>query len=478
MKRNNYFTTLCFMLFAFLGACSDDDKDAKDSQPPIIEFIGESLEGLPGESVNIKARISDDLGIDYIQIECADWEFSDRILFSKQNNITEYDLIQAIIIPGEVSRGSMGEVKIIVYDHSGKSASKTMNVSVTPEPARLEIKQEMGFNIVLDGGIAHVVNNDVTFTTADNMVLPVKLTLSSNNTKLQKLLVKGESLQIDEEVDLTALSTNEGRQAIFTKEYPIHASGDQDKHFVVFTLIDEKGNSATYNPTVSIKSTFARHNEKHLKMFTLDTSIDLSKVVFGLPILAEKKSVESYKFTARCFAPVGQTEIIFVSSKDKTTQVKYGISNDKRYIIKSDNPNPIVLEKKGHYEIIFDLLMGTYEVKVLEQQQSKFTEMYFVFAWEDYPAMSQPDAIDAPAIWALDYNLSRGGVDVSFGKGGGEWIIATGDDSSDPEIWLLKEDKDKYPGAPFFDTALKNEVFGNCQIVFDSFLMKAYAIKK
>lgn len=129
---------------------------------------------------------------------------------------------------------------------------------------------------------------------------------------------------------------------------------------------------------VSVKSTFAEHNQKHTKIFTLDTSIDLSKVVFGLPMLAEKKSVESYKFTASYFAPVTNTRIIFVSSKDPETQVKYGISNDGQYIIKSDNPNPIILENVGHYEITFDLLMGTYDIKALDKKASQFEEMYFV----------------------------------------------------------------------------------------------------
>ena len=69
-------------------------------------------------------------------------------------------------------------------------------------------------------------------------------------------------------------------------------------------------------------------------------------------------------------------------------------------------------------------------------------------------------------------------VDVSFGKGGAEWIVATGDDNHDPEIWLLKEDKDKYPGAWFFDTTLNDKMYGNCHIVFDNFLMRAYAIQK
>ena len=46
----------------------DDNENANDTQPPMIEFLGEELEGLPGETVNIKAKVTDDAGINYIQI--------------------------------------------------------------------------------------------------------------------------------------------------------------------------------------------------------------------------------------------------------------------------------------------------------------------------------------------------------------------------------------------------------------------------
>ena len=142
MKKKQYLVTLFVtLLVLFAISCGDDNENANDTQPPMIEFLGEELEGLPGETVNIKAKVTDDAGINYIQIECAEFEFSERIPFSDQNYITEYDLIQAVIIPGNVERGSVGEVKVVVYDHSGKSKTEILNVLVTPEGPRLEIRQ-------------------------------------------------------------------------------------------------------------------------------------------------------------------------------------------------------------------------------------------------------------------------------------------------------------------------------------------------
>ena len=352
----------------------------------------------------------------------------------------------AVIIPDQAPRGSTCDVVVKVFDHSGKSAQQIQKVSVTPEPVKLEIAQDMGFNIVLAGRKAIVSGNDVTFENVQNVTLPVKLTLNSNRTKLQTLTVKCQSLGIDEELDLTQISTDNGMKAIVDKSYNIHV-GDQEKNEVIFTLTDENGNTATYNPIVSIKPTFAEHNQKHVVLFTLDKAINLDKVVFGIPMLAERKTAATYKFTARYYAPKANTEVVFVSSKDRNDQIKYGISNDKNYIIRSNNPKPILLANVVHYEITMDLLLGTYEVKALGKQDSKFQEMYFVYhGWSDYPVMTQPDAANAPAILSLDYSLTTaGGSDAGFGKGGGEWIVASGLSSNDPEVWLLKEDKPLYP---------------------------------
>lgn len=172
--------------------------------------------------------------------------------------------------------------------------------------------------------------------------------------------------------------------------------------------------------------------------------------------------------------------MFFVSSVKTDEQVKYGISNDKKYFVKSDDPKPLVLADAGYYEISVNLLEGTYSVEKLATPESKYGEMYFVYGWADYPAMSQIDAENCPARWTIDYDLKNGGCDVGFGKGGGQWIVAAGSDNYHPEVWLEKEEKGKYPeyNGWFFDTTLAETSLGNCQIIFDNFLMRAYAMKK
>ena len=255
---------------------------------------------------------------------------------------------------------------------------------------------------------------------------------------------------------------------------------DDQKHVITFTLTDEKGNTAVYSPTVAVKATFEGHNLKHSAMFIQDKAMDMSKVVFGQPILAERKIKDSDKFTGRFYAEKANTEVFFVSSVKTDEQVKYGISNDKKYFVKSDNPNPLVLADAGYYEISVNLLEGTYSVEKLATPESKYGEMYFVYGWADYPAMTQIDAKNCPARWTIDYDLKNGGCDVGFGKGGGQWIVAAGSDNYHPEVWLEKEDKGKFPeyNGWFFDTTLAETSLGNCQIIFDNFLMRSYAMKK
>ena len=64
MKKKHYLVTLFVtLLVLFAISCGDDNENANDTQPPMIEFLGEELEGLPGETVNIKAKVTDDAGI-------------------------------------------------------------------------------------------------------------------------------------------------------------------------------------------------------------------------------------------------------------------------------------------------------------------------------------------------------------------------------------------------------------------------------
>lgn len=289
-------------------------------------------------------------------------------------------------------------------------------------------------------------------------------------------------MEIDEEIDLTAISTDEGRTAVFEKTYSINASGDE-KNEVVFTLFDEKGNTATYNPMVAVKATFEGHNLKHSALFIKDLSVDMSKVVFGLPMLAERKLEASDKFTARFWSPASNTEIVFLSSRNAEDQVSYGVSNDNKYFIKSDNPKPIVLPEKGYYEISINLLEGLYEVKALGHQESLCTQMYLCYKEQwggPYGELSQPDAANTPALWTLADFPCEAGMQFGFGIGGGEWLVANGDDTN-PEMFYRKDDKPKYdplyPQAGF-DAHMPQGELGECTFVFDNFLMRAYAIQK
>ena len=481
MRKKNFLKLISVVALTalFLQSCKQEENNV-DVLDPVVEITSHDLEGLPGESVNLTAKVTDDIGIQYIIVESTDWEFSKRINFSNQNYIKEYNLTESVIIPAEAKRGTSGEVVVRVFDFEDKQGEGTAVISVIAEPARLSIVQEMGFSITIAGKVAKVTNNDVVFVDAPGGVhLPVKMTLASSNTKLKTLTIKSADFGVDQTIDLAAISTDDGMKAVIDQSIALTTKDDQ-KHVITFTLIDEKGNTAAYSPTVAVKATFEGHNLKHSAMFIQDKAMDMSKVVFGQPILAERKIKDSDKFSGRFYAEKANTEVFFVSSVKTDEQVKYGISNDKKYFIKSDNPKPIVLADAGYYEININLLEGTYIVEKLGKPESKFAEMYFVYGWSDYPAMTQIDSKNCPARWTIDYPLGNGGCDVAFGIGGGTWLVAAGSDNYHPEVWLHKDDKGKFPeyNGWFFDTTLEGTSLGNCQIVFDNFLMRAYAMKK
>lgn len=102
--------------------------------------------------------------------------------------------------------------------------------------------------------------------------LPVKMTLASNNTRLKTLTIKSADFGVDQTIDLTAISTDEGMKAVVDQSISLTTKDDQ-KHVITFTLTDEKGNTAVYSPTVAVKATFEGHNLKHSAMFIQDKAM-------------------------------------------------------------------------------------------------------------------------------------------------------------------------------------------------------------
>lgn len=457
--------TAVFSMFS----CSDDE-DIVDKFPPTLELALEEVVGLPGDLVTIKGEVLDETGIKTILIESIDWEIAEKIVFSTQNYIKKYSLNQSVTIPQNAPRGSTAEIRILISDFAGNTTTKVFTVKIEEEPITLNIDQTMGYNIVIDGGIAKVTGNDVEFVMNEDVELPVQLKLSSNRTKLSTLTVVCKELGLNEVVDLSSSLTENGTKAAFKNTYSL--MGNNTELNFLFTLEDENGNTASYSPKVSIKSTFANHNLQHNKIFVLDRSVDLSKFVYGIPMLGQSKSVESYRFEMDYLAENDNTEILLVSSRNEETQVKYGMSNDDNYIIKSDSPNSIVLSKKGYYRIKVDLLLGSIEVNSIEATKSPYQNMYIGGSFDGYSGQEMIEMDDTR--YTIQYTFA-GAAELSFGIGGGEWLVATGPENHDPEIWLLKADKDKYTGAPFFDTSIPA---GTYTIIFDTFLMKSYMFTK
>lgn len=480
MKIHKNFTRVVFItlvLSIFTISCKEDDK-FKDQMSPQIELKNNSLEGLPGDVIKILAKVTDDSGIKNIKVESFDWEFVYDIPFSKQNYIREYDLSQMITIPSDAKRGSNATVDIIVTDHANNKVKVSLAILVTQEPAKLEIKQDMGVSIVINGKNAVVENNNVTFVDQPNLKWDAQFVLTSNRTKLVAFKAECPTLNLNETIDLTTIPTeDDGKTIRYNASYSLNGSVNQ--HDLVFTLTDEEGMKTTYTPTISIKSTFANVNHKHLKMFMMDNHVELSKVVYGLPMLGEQKADNSYKFTMKYYSPKENTPLVLLSDRT-TTASKYGLSNDGQYIINSKNPNPIVLPKKGYYQITIDLLLGSCSVTEISSDAPAHpypTEMYLAGSGNGlgYDGNHPMIQVEGTRLFRRSHDFKNEGGCIAFGIGNGIWLVAAGGRGNwDPEVWGTKED---LAGMQIYDTEI-DPSRGLIEITFDPYLYRSYAISK
>lgn len=480
MKNHKHFMRMIFIIMALsitVISCKNDE-DVNDRLSPLIELISNSLEGLPGDVIKIQAKISDDVGIKNIKIESFDWEFVYDIPFSKQNYICQYDLSQMITIPTYVERGTKGSVDIIVTDQANNKSRTSIEIQITQEPAKLEILQEMGILIVINGKNAVVENNNVSFEDQPNLKWNAEFVLKSNRTKLVSFKAECTTLNLNEEVDLTNYpSLEDGKIVNYKASYPLNGSVTQ--HDVLFTLTDEEGMITTYSPTISIKSTFSNVNDKHQKMFIMDNTIDRSKVVYGLPMLGEQKADDSYKFVMNYFSDKENTPIILVSDRTASAK-KYGLSNDQKYLICSNQPNPIILPKIGYYQITIDLLLGTWAIAEINSDTPTYpypAEMYLAGNGNGlgYDGNHPMTLVEGTRLHRRTHDFKKQGGCVAFGIGGGVWLVAAGGRGNwDPEIWGTKAD---LAGLQIYDTEIDSE-WGVMEITFDPFLYRSYAISK
>lgn len=224
------FSLLVLALFTFSFSCDDDDKITDVNNPEFTEFVT-NISSAPGHNIVFVGTITDDQGIDYINLTYSNWHLDRYIDFNDPPEI--YNLNYTFLVPEDEEPLSHHVVQVAVTDLSGNTTTYDVVVSLDLDVTDPEVEivspiAGTGFNI------------------GDLVQLDINL---SDDFGLQSLQINSELLGLDEVVNITDGETSFN----YTSEIEI-PDGLDGAVIIEVVATDNGGNTSTATTTILIGS--------------------------------------------------------------------------------------------------------------------------------------------------------------------------------------------------------------------------------
>jgi hypothetical protein len=173
-------------------------------------------------------------------------------------------------------------------------------------------------------------------------------------------------------------------------------------HSLRIEVTDKKGNKSS----TEIKMGLQDLNYTTLYMTDAKSQSDLAGHLFGVPIAMNKVSSHTYQITY--YARNDNTQVKFVPNPSSLTPIAIGVdpTNSTKLNLDATKSQPIVLSKKGYYNITINTLLFNYSVEQTAAKGTAFDQVAIVGrGFYDYPNMNWQNAL--PDIILLDKDPSN-----------------------------------------------------------------------
>lgn len=323
MKQSFYlFVSIMFLL---LAGCKDDNEPSyPDSAVPEIVVKRNELYSVPNRKFVIKADLKDDLGLKSLKISIPEFYLDKVIDFPIHELLTEYALAYEFLAPADTKTTDTYKVNLTLTDVSGHSVSKELTLH-------------------LDGDFtAPAISN---FKPADGSVIfqaeDMKLDISfrvTDATGIDSVIVAVEDLKINEKIKVGGL-----KEYTFSKSF--HIPSELKSYQIVVTTIDSFA-----EPNKQIRNINFSVADGLTEMYLADVPVgtDLTADIFGVPMYYHKK--QDGVFIFKYYADRDNKEIYFLGQESSFDPHCFG-SPAEGLLENSTAANPIVLPRKGYYEI-------------------------------------------------------------------------------------------------------------------------------
>ena len=416
MKKHFFNATFWAFLSLALWTtgCSDDDGYPDvDGQSPTMTLSTDHIESGVGRRFTIEGVLEDKDGISSINLQCADLDLNKTIDLIEIHGTPKetYDLSYYY----DIKKDEIGErftVKVTVNDVGGRSVSQDVLITMDGDFENPAFKQAPG------AMIAVLLKEGVT----------PQFTLNLSMTDDRGL----DYLTIDIEgfVGFSQLRVEaEGKQLFdYSKEFTMPS--DKKDYPITITLYDKKGKSMVCKSTISVTDILDFE-----KMYLADvaTVAELNSDIFGVPMRIDHIGACQYK--AKYYCQKANTEIFFIPQKTEFAPVCFGLDpEDETQLINDTKAKPFILKEANvYYEITFDILYKTYEIKTYPISTAT-NRLPQAIGSDYYLDVSQPQFIVPFQIGVLE----RSG-NTSFSADGPGGVVVFKQDATNPNLFYTAE---------------------------------------
>lgn len=323
------------ILFSAFVGCENNDPAFPASENPVIVVASNEIYGGPNRKFEIKASLTDDIGLKTIEIKIPELDLIKTITFSQDPLTKEYNLNYKFLVPTDKVITDKFQIELILTDVSENVVKKNITLRLDGDfiaPKLTNIKP---------------VNNSVVFKTADTKVA-VSFHVE-DYTGIDNILVSCPELGINDVVSVAGL-----------KAY------DYNKVFSIPSVLK------SYDISITVKDNFLTPNQETTKinftvadgltsMFLADLPVNsnLTNDAFGVPMLFHKKV--GNVFTFKYYANSNNKEIFFLGQDTSYEPHCLGLSSTG--VFQNDiTSKPIILPTKGYYTITVNPIDLVYTV--------------------------------------------------------------------------------------------------------------------
>ncbi len=330
MKRFTHcLTAFACLVMAMVAVSCDKESDT----PPGLSIESGAIASFPGESVVVKATVSDEVGIQSIHLTCPEMGVDKLYDLSSQKPVV-FNVSYQFVIPLDTDTDIPANFRIEVLGTSGKTTVKPIQVTYLPDttdPVITTFGDEIGVDFDDDNSIAE----------------PTLVFSFTDDRGLASARLQIADISFDETLPLSGRSDN----ATF---YPVFdASGLYD---ATLTVTDDAGNTTAKQIVFGVIGEEPENPiSDYTHMWIVNTEEDPADYMLGYYQYMAR--TDAYIYSVLFYAPKADTKIAFVPIQDIDGADYFGrspyastkILNNKGYVL------PITIPAVGYYNVSINI---------------------------------------------------------------------------------------------------------------------------